>query len=50
MVTLILKIGSDPEFLIEKLRQADLKESQDGFLNVHIDDNSEKLFASLFSV
>jgi hypothetical protein len=52
--TLLLKLVSDPKefliFFLGKLKQAKLKESQDGFLNIHIDDNSPKLFASLFSL
>ena len=61
--TLLVKIGidpiSDPEqkivngfllFFLENFEQTKLKESQDGFLNIHINNNSPKLFASIFEL
>lgn len=61
--TLLVKIAFDPvsdpdqkivkeflSFFLGKFDQTKLKENQDGFLNIHINDNSPKLFASIFQL
>ena len=61
--TLLVKIAFDPiadpqqslanqfiPFFISSFEQSQLKENQDGFINIHINDNSPKLFALIFQL
>ena len=61
--TLLVKIAFDPlndpgqskvhefiQFFVSSFEQSHLKENQDGFLNIHINDNSPKLFALIFQL
>ena len=61
--TLSIKIAIDPindpeqqnineflSFFLENFNQTELKERQDGFLNIHMNNNSPKIFSSVFEL
>jgi ABC-type multidrug transport system ATPase subunit len=57
--TLLVKISFDPQqslvtefisFFLSSFQQSRLRENQDGFINIHINDNSPRLFALIFQL
>lgn len=50
--TTLIKDKTDKfvEFVLSRFDRGELKESRDGFVNIHISDNSTRLLSSLFSL
>jgi ATP-binding cassette subfamily A (ABC1) protein 3 len=48
--TKISRINKFIEFILERLKGATIKESRDGFLNVHIRDTSTNVLSTVFSL